>query len=154
VPERRAELTTEGGLDVRANFASVHAACTRLGAEGIEVSLFIDADPHQVDASVRAGAPVIELHTGQFADARNDVERRAEFDRLAAAAHFANEAGLRVHAGHGLHYHNVLQIGSIRVIQELNIGHAIIARALFCGIEQAVREMKALLIQSRLPGAI
>ncbi|MBM4200209.1 MAG: pyridoxine 5'-phosphate synthase [Gammaproteobacteria bacterium] len=145
VPERREELTTEGGLDVPANFGRIQAACTRLSAEDIQVSLFIDADRSQVEAAIRAGAPAIELHTGHYADATRGAARADALRSLSEAAHIAAEAGLLVHAGHGLHYHNVLPICAIPAVRELNIGHAIVARAVFCGLHQAVREMKALL---------
>lgn len=148
VPERREELTTEGGLDVLGNFAWVQAACAQLGAEGIQVSLFIDADPRQVEAALSAGAPAIELHTGHYADANDAAERSEALARLRSAARMAADGGLRVHAGHGLHYHNVQPICAIPAVRELNIGHAIIARAVFCGIDAAVREMKALLVRS------
>ena len=145
VPERRAELTTEGGLDVASALKRVERACRDLGAAGIRVSLFIDADRKQVDAAVAAGAPVVELHTGHYADARGAGSRRRALERIRAAAEYAAGKGLRVNAGHGLNYENVAPIASIASIRELNIGHAIIARAVFVGISQAVREMKALL---------
>lgn len=149
VPERREELTTEGGLDVEGNFARIQSACARLSTENIQVSLFIDPDCRQVEAAVSAGAPAIELHTGHYADAPSAADRSAALQRLASAARAAAEGGLLVHAGHGLHYHNVSPICAIRDIRELNIGHAIIARALFCGVDQAVREMKSTLIGAR-----
>ncbi|HSC96433.1 MAG TPA: pyridoxine 5'-phosphate synthase [Burkholderiales bacterium] len=145
VPERRAELTTEGGLDVAGALKRVERACRDLGAAGIRVSLFIDADRKQVDAAVVAGAPVVELHTGHYADARGAGSRRRALERIRAAAEYAAGKGLRVNAGHGLNYENVGPIAAIAPIRELNIGHAIIARAVFVGISQAVREMKALL---------
>ena len=145
VPERRAELTTEGGLDVASALKRVERACRDLGAAGIRVSLFIDADRKQVDAAVAAGAPVVELHTGHYADARGAGSRRRALERIHAAAEYAAGKGLRVNAGHGLNYENVGPIAAIASIRELNIGHAIIARAVFVGISQAVREMKALL---------
>ena len=145
VPERRAELTTEGGLDVAGALKRVERACRDLGAAGIRVSLFIDADRKQVDAAVAAGAPVVELHTGHYADARGAGSRRRALERIRAAAEYAAGKGLRVNAGHGLNYENVGPIAAIAPIRELNIGHAIIARAVFVGISQAVREMKALL---------
>ena len=145
VPERRAELTTEGGLDVASALKRVERACRDLGAAGIRVSLFIDADRKQVDAAVAAGAPVVELHTGHYADARGAGSRRRALERIRAAAEYAAGKGLRVNAGHGLNYENVGPIAAIASIRELNIGHAIIARAVFVGISQAVREMKALL---------
>lgn len=145
VPERREELTTEGGLDVVANFDRVRAASEVLGEAGIEVSLFIDADPRQIDAAARTGAPVIELHTGHYADAPTDMARREELGRLRRAAELASGLGLKVNAGHGLNYHNTADICRIPEIAELNIGHAIIARALFSGLSQAVRDMKRLM---------
>jgi len=145
VPERRAELTTEGGLDVAGALKRVERACRDLGAAGIRVSLFIDADRMQIDAAVRAGAPVVELHTGHYADARGPGSRRRALERIRAAAEYAAGKGLRVNAGHGLNYENVGPIADIAQIGELNIGHAIVARAVFVGIAQAVREMKALL---------
>lgn len=149
VPERREELTTEGGLDVIGRFEAIHKACDQLGEAGVEVSLFIDAVPAQIDAAARTGAPVIELHTGQYADAPGEAERRHELGRLAEAAVQAAGLGLQVNAGHGLHYHNVEAICGIGQFRELNIGHAIVARALFVGIERAVSDMKALMVQSR-----
>lgn len=145
VPERREELTTEGGLDVAANLPRIREACARLSAAGVMVSLFIDAEPAQIEAALKAGAPVVELHTGHYADAVDDDARGARLEHLTEMAHLADEGGLRVHAGHGLNYHNVRRISGIAVIRELNIGHAIVARALFVGIAAAVAEMKALL---------
>ena len=148
VPERRAELTTEGGLDVISGGASLRAQCERLKAAGIRVSLFIDADHAQIEAALATGAPVIELHTGQYADSRGEQQAR-ELQRVRSAARFAAERGLTVHAGHGMNYHNVTPIASIPEIVELNIGHAIVARALFDGFSQAVRAMKALMLAAR-----
>jgi len=145
VPERREELTTEGGLDVIGSFARIRRACHQLGEAGIEVSLFIDADPAQIEAAGRSGAPVIELHTGHYADAAGAVTQAQELTRLRQAAQQAEALGLQVNAGHGLHYHNVVEICRIPQIVELNIGHAIIARAIFTGLKSAVRDMKALL---------
>lgn len=149
VPEKREELTTEGGLDVAGNFSRVKSACQVLGAAGIEVSLFIDAEDRQIAAAREAGAPVIELHTGHYADAATPEARGRELERLVEAAAAAAGRGLVVNAGHGLHYHNVDAICRIPGIHELNIGHAIIARALFCGLGQAVRDMKAIMIYAR-----
>ena len=149
VPERRAELTTEGGLDVAGALKRVERACRALGAAGIRVSLFIDADRKQVDAALKSGAPVIELHTGGYADTRGPGGRRRALERIRAAAEYASGRGLLVNAGHGLNYGNVGPIAAIAPIRELNIGHAIIARAVFVGITQAVREMKTLLERSR-----
>ena len=150
VPERREELTTEGGLDVLGQIDKVKAACERLGALGIDVSLFIDPDPRQIDAAIDCGAPTIELHTGAYAEATG--ERQAtELDRIVRAVNHA--AGrLVVNAGHGLHYHNVEPVARIPAIHELNIGHAIVAHALFVGFPAAVREMKALMLQARAQG--
>jgi len=148
VPERRAELTTEGGLDVRGNFARVASACRDLGAAGIRVSLFIAPEREQIDAAREAGAPVVELHTGQYADAA-PTGRAAELARIAEAAAYAAGKGLHVNAGHGLNYDNVQPIARLPEIRELNIGHAIIARAVFSGIGAAVREMKALMDAAR-----
>jgi pyridoxine 5-phosphate synthase len=145
VPERRAELTTEGGLDVSRNLKRVEKACQELRQAGIRVSLFIDPDSRQVDAAVKAGAPVVELHTGNYADARDARARRRELDKLRVAAERAAGKGLHVNAGHGLNYRNVGPIAALAHVRELNIGHAIIARSVFVGIAQAVREMKSLL---------
>lgn len=143
VPERREELTTEGGLDVVGQIDRMTEACQRLAAVGTRVSLFIDADIAQIDAAKQVGAPVIEIHTGHFADATETHEQI-----LIAVKHGA-EIGLQVNAGHGLHYHNVAEIAAIPEIQELNIGHAIVARALFTGFNEAVREMKRLMVEAR-----
>jgi pyridoxine 5-phosphate synthase len=148
VPERRQELTTEGGLDVHGQSGKVETACRRLAGAGIRVSLFIDPDPLQVDAAARVGAPVVELHTGRYAEARGP-DRAAELDRLHAAAVRAGAAGLQVNAGHGLNYQNVVAVAAIREVRELNIGHAIIARALITGLGPAVVEMKRLMRQAR-----
>ncbi|MBA0916041.1 MAG: pyridoxine 5'-phosphate synthase [Nitrosomonadaceae bacterium] len=150
VPERREELTTEGGLDVLRHFKQVKSACERLSKAGIRTSLFIDPDPAQIDAAVKAGAPVIEIHTGHYADATTKSEHQAEFERIRAAVIYGIDRGLKVNAGHGLHYQNVQQIAALSRISELNIGHAIVAHALFIGFEQAVREMKRLLLESRV----
>jgi len=149
VPERREELTTEGGLDVAGQLPRIREACERLAAVGVRVSLFIDADARQVDAAAATGAPCIELHTGHYADAVAGELRDAEHKRILDSVSFAVEAGLRVHAGHGLHYHNVHAIAAIPQIRELNIGHAIIARALFSGLGKAVAEMKRLMQDAR-----
>jgi pyridoxine 5-phosphate synthase len=148
VPESREEITTEGGLDVAGQMERVAAACTALGASGIRVSLFIDPDAVQVEAAGRAGAPVIELHTGTFAGADGGNQAR-EFERLRAAARLAASLGLTVNAGHGLNYHNVEPIAAIPEIVELNIGHAIIARSIFDGLPKAVRDMKDLMRAAR-----
>jgi pyridoxine 5-phosphate synthase len=145
VPERRAELTTEGGLDVARNLKRIEKACRELREAGIRVSLFIDPDARQVDAAVKAGAPVVELHTGSYAEASNARAQRRELDKLRVAAERAAAKGLHVNAGHGLNYDNVGPVAAMAHVRELNIGHAIIARSVFVGIAQAVREMKALL---------
>ena len=150
VPEKREELTTEGGLDVLAQENTIKDAVARLAAVGAEVSLFIDADYEQIDATVRTGAPVIELHTGGYADAETPAEQARELERIRDAAAYAAGKGLIVNAGHGLHYHNVEAIAQIPQMNELNIGHAIIAQALFSGLEGAVRDMKQLLIEARV----
>jgi pyridoxine 5-phosphate synthase len=148
VPESREEITTEGGLDVAGQAARVADACGVLGAAGIRVSLFIDPEAHQVEAAKRAGAPVVELHTGAYADATGEARAR-EFERVRAAARIAASVGLIVNAGHGLNYHNVEPIAAIPEIVELNIGHAIVARAVFDGLPKAVRDMKALMLAAR-----
>ncbi len=148
VPERRAEVTTEGGLDVAAGGRSLAEAVAALGSAGIRVSLFIDPDPRQIEAALAIGASAIELHTGAYAEAA--AERRAEeLHRLASAARSAAAAGLIVNAGHGLDYHNVQPVAAIPAIAELNIGFAIVARALFTGLDAAVREMKRLMREAR-----
>jgi pyridoxine 5-phosphate synthase len=148
VPERRAELTTEGGLDVVAGGAALRLRCRQLGDAGIRVALFIDADVAQIEAARQARVPVIELHTGLYAQSEGE-HRARELDRLRQAARHAAGSGLEVHAGHGLHYHNVLPIAAIPEIVELNIGHAIIARALFDGMAAAVAAMKAKMLSAR-----
>jgi pyridoxine 5-phosphate synthase len=145
VPEKREELTTEGGLDVASQEVEVAAAVERLAAINSEVSLFIDPDERQIDAVVRCGAPVIELHTGAYAEAVTEEQQRAQLERLRQAAAYARRAGLIVNAGHGLHFHNVEPVAAIEGMNELNIGHALIAHAVFVGLPQAVAEMRALL---------
>lgn len=149
VPERREELTTEGGLDVAGQLPRIRAACARLAAAGIRVSLFIDAEPEQIAAAAGCGAPCIEIHTGHFADAADERAADAEFARIEAAVRQGVAAGLTVHAGHGLHYGNVQRIAALPDLRELNIGHAIIARAVFTGLAAAVAEMKELMLQAR-----
>ncbi len=146
VPERREELTTEGGLDVAGQLDKVKRACDVLADAGIRVSLFIDADERQLDAAHACGAPVIEIHTGRFADAKNHDDETNELQRIIRAVEYGNALGLQVNAGHGLHYHNVQAIAAIPGVAELNIGHAIVAQALFVGWEAAVRDMKRLMI--------
>jgi pyridoxine 5-phosphate synthase len=148
VPESRQEVTTEGGLNVTAQSARIAEAVKTLGASGIRVSLFIDPDPEQIEAAQRAGAPVIELHTGTYADSTGAARAR-EFERLCAAAKFAARLGLVVNAGHGLNYHNVEPIAAIAEIVELNIGHAIVARSITDGLAKAVRDMKQLMRAAR-----
>jgi len=148
VPERRQEITTEGGLDVTAQAARVRDATTRLRQAGVRVALFIDPDARQVEAAAHAGAPVIELHTGAYAEAAG-ASAATELERLRAAARLGSSLGLEVHAGHGLNYRNVHPVAALREIVELNIGHALIAHALFVGLPAAVREMKALMAAAR-----
>ena len=149
VPEKREELTTEGGLDVDGQEARVAKACDRLAKIGAEVSLFIDPDVTQIDAAVRCGAPVVELHTGEYAEATDPKIVEVAFNTLQEAVAYARRKGLVVNAGHGLHYHNTERVAAIAGINELNIGHAIIARAVFTGLKEAVRDMKALLESAR-----
>jgi pyridoxine 5-phosphate synthase len=148
VPERRQEITTEGGLDVRGQLQRIKEATAVLLGQGIRVALFIDPDPPQIEAAAQAGAPVVELHTGAYADSTGS-RQATELERLHAGARLASSLGLEVHAGHGLHYHNVQPVAAIREIVELNIGHAIIARAVFDGLTVAVRDMKALMVAAR-----
>ena len=149
VPERREELTTEGGLDVASQAGRIQQACARLSEAGIRVSLFVDPEPAQMEASVSVGAPVVELHTGAYADAVGEEAQLRELNRVREAAAHAASLGLRVHAGHGLHYHNVQPVAAIPAVRELNIGHAIIARAIFDGLSTAVIEMKRLIAEAR-----
>jgi pyridoxine 5-phosphate synthase len=149
VPESRQEITTEGGLNVAGQAARIGDAVKALGASGIRVSLFIDPDPEQIEAAQRAAAPVIELHTGAYADSTGAARAR-EFERLCTAAKFAARLGLVVNAGHGLNYHNVEPIAAIPEIIELNIGHAIVARAIADGLAKAVRDMKQLMRAARV----
>ena len=148
VPEKREELTTEGGLDVAGQEDRIRAACERMAAAGIKVSLFIDADPEQIKASRRCGAPFVELHTGAYADVETDEERNAELQRIREGVALGIEEGLIVNAGHGLNYQNVEPVAAIPGICELNIGHAIMGRAMFTGLQEAVREMRALMIDA------
>ncbi len=149
VPERRAELTTEGGLDVLAQISKISKTCAQLSKANIRVSLFIDADKAQIEAAHKAGAPVIELHTGHYANLKDVRDKKLELVKLISAAHYAHEIGLQVDAGHGLHLKNTADIANIEQIVTLNIGHAIIARAIFVGIKKAVFEMKQLISQVR-----
>lgn len=145
VPEKREELTTEGGLDVVAQETRIARACERMAKIDADVSLFIDADFAQIDAAVRCGAPVIEIHTGHYADAKTPAELESAFRLLVDGVAYARDKGLIVNAGHGLHYHNTERVAAIAGINELNIGHSIIARALFTGMKEAVRDMRAIL---------
>lgn len=149
VPEKREELTTEGGLDVVGHYNTVANAVKRLQTMGSEVSLFIDPDMKQIEAAASVGAPVIELHTGCYADATNVIEQNHELQRIKDAAEYAASLHLIVNAGHGLNYHNVKPIAAINELHELNIGHAIIARALFSGLKDAVKAMRQLMLEAR-----
>ncbi|WP_330926340.1 pyridoxine 5'-phosphate synthase [Candidatus Sororendozoicomonas aggregata] len=148
VPEKRQELTTEGGLDVKSGFSSIQLACQRLGARGCEVSLFIDPDEEQVIAAKEAGAPAIELHTGAYAEADSPQAMKAELERLRQAVYCGLKHHLIVNAGHGLNYQNVEPVAAVAGINELNIGHAIIGRALFTGLKDAVKAMKTLILRA------
>lgn len=148
VPEKRQELTTEGGLDVVHNQAAIQGACERLAAQGTQVSLFIDPDPRQIDMAVAVGAPCIEIHTGAYAELARSAALD-ELDKIHQGVKHAVAQGLVVNAGHGLHYHNVEAIAAMEDINELNIGHSVIAHAVFVGLPEAVREMARLLVQAR-----
>lgn len=150
VPEKREELTTEGGLDVVGNVAKIRDAVSRLLDAQIEVSLFIDPDQRQIDAALDVGAQVVEIHTGSYADAADPITAHRELAFIVGAVDHASSLGLQVNAGHGLHYHNVSAVAAIPQILELNIGHSIIAQAVFCGLATAVRDMKTLLVNARL----
>jgi len=149
VPEKREELTTEGGLDVVGNFDKIKRACESLGENDIKVSLFIDAQEEQIEAAAAVGAPFIEIHTGHYADAESSIIRKQHFEQIHKGVQQAIGLGITVNAGHGLHYHNVIEIAAIREIYELNIGHAIIARAVFTGLEKAVSDMKSIMLSAR-----
>ncbi|HBQ44209.1 MAG TPA: pyridoxine 5'-phosphate synthase [Thiomicrospira sp.] len=149
VPEKREELTTEGGLDVVSQQTWLTQVCKVLAEKNIRVSLFIDAEKEQIDAAKAVGAPVIEIHTGTYAELTNLIAIKAEIARIRQAAEYAESIGLIVNAGHGLHYHNVQAIAAIPQIEELNIGHAIIAQAVFSGLPNAVAEMKRLMVEAR-----
>ncbi|ELY5239923.1 pyridoxine 5'-phosphate synthase [Yersinia enterocolitica] len=149
VPEKRQEVTTEGGLDVADQIDKMTVAVSRLSEAGILVSLFIDADMRQIDAAVAVGAPYIEIHTGAYADATSDLARQAELARIAKAATYAASKGLKVNAGHGLTYHNVQPIAALPEMHELNIGHAIIGQAVMSGLAAAVTDMKVLMREAR-----
>jgi pyridoxine 5-phosphate synthase len=148
VPEKRQEITTEGGLDAASQVQRLKEATSILVVAGIRVSLFIDPDPHQIEAAVQIGAPVVELHTGAYAESAGS-QQAEELQRLRSGARLASSLGLTVHAGHGLNYHNVQPVAAIPEIVELNIGHAIVARAVFDGLGAAVRDMRALMIAAR-----
>lgn len=149
VPEKRDELTTEGGLDVAGQFDRVKQACERLAAVNVRVSLFIDPELSQIEAALACGAPVVELHTGRYADAETDEQAARELAIISEAAAEAHDRGLQVNAGHGLHYHNTQAIAAIPQLVELNIGHAIVARSVFTGFQAAVRDMKQLMQEAR-----
>jgi len=149
VPEKRQELTTEGGLDVLGQLERIKLFTDELQALGIEVSLFIDADDKQIDAAIHTGAKAIEIHTGQYADAKNQTEMALELNRIQAAARKAYSAGIIVNGGHGLHYHNTAAIAAIPEMNELNIGHSIICRAVMTGLKEAVSSMKNIMLQAR-----
>ncbi|HET7308082.1 MAG TPA: pyridoxine 5'-phosphate synthase [Gammaproteobacteria bacterium] len=148
VPEKRQELTTEGGLDVKGQLTHIGDVCKRLAAAGVVVSLFIDPDESQVDAAAELQAPAVEIHTGRYADAITAAERDTEFERVRQAVEHAHRKGLTVNGGHGLHYHNVKRVAALPAIQELNIGHSIVARAVLVGLDAAVREMKSLVARA------
>jgi pyridoxine 5-phosphate synthase len=145
VPEKREELTTEGGLDVISQEGRIKEACDRLSAIGSEVSLFIDPEPAQIEAAVRCGAQAIEIHTGHYAECKETIDQQAELGRIRKGLMLAQSHGLIVNAGHGLHYHNTHAIAALPGINELNIGHSIIARALFVGLKESVKEMRELI---------
>ena len=149
VPEKREELTTEGGLDVVANQSRIQDVVAALADAGIKVSLFIDAESAQIEAAKAVAAPYIELHTGAYAEVTGDAAIAAELAKIKLGARFADEIGLNVNAGHGLHYHNVAPIAALPEIEELNIGHAIIARAVYSGLPEAVSTMKRLMVEAR-----
>ena len=149
VPEKREELTTEGGLDVKGQLEKVKAATQTLSEAGIKVSLFIDADREQIDAAKACKAPFIELHTGHYADAETEQDQQDELKKIAAAASYAADLGITVNAGHGLTYHNVGAIAALPEVYELNIGHSIIGRAVFDGLDKAVADMKMAMIEAR-----
>ncbi|GLX85034.1 pyridoxine 5'-phosphate synthase [Thalassotalea loyana] len=149
VPEKREELTTEGGLDVVGQLDRITEAVTQLSEQGILTSLFIDADKDQIDAAAKSGAPFIEIHTGHYADEADEEKQLAELEKIKEGVAYATSLGIKVNAGHGLHYFNVKPIAAIEDIIELNIGHAIIARAAIDGLEKAVRDMKRLMIEAR-----
>ncbi len=150
VPEKREELTTEGGLDVAGQKAKMRDACVQMAEAQVRVSLFIDTDRQQIEASAEVGAPVVEIHTGHYANAKTPGQQTLEYQKIVDAVTLAKSLGLEVNAGHGLHYHNVAPIARLTAVRELNIGHAIIARAVFTGLAESVREMKRLIIEARM----
>ncbi len=154
VPEKREDLTTEGGLDVAGNLPRLQWACEQLASAGVVVSLFIDPDESQIDAAVKAGAPVVELHTGCYAEANTPLQQAEELERIRQAAFYAHSAGLQVNAGHGLNFYNVEAICAIAEIVELNIGHSIIAQAVFSGLAQSVGDLKRIMRAARLQQSI
>lgn len=154
VPEKREELTTEGGLDVKGNLQKITDACAQLAEQGTLASLFIDADQSQIEAALEAGAPYIEIHTGQYAEAETEREQARELAKLIEGIEYADRLGLKVNAGHGLHYHNVQAIAAIPQLIELNIGHAIIARAAFDGLAKAVTDMRDIMQQARMQAGL
>ena len=149
VPEKREELTTEGGLDVASQLSRMREVCQRLAEDNIRASLFIDADKNQIDAAKESGAPVIEIHTGHYADATDEKSQDACFQKIKEAATYAHSIGLQVNAGHGLTLQNTSKIASLRELVELNIGHSIIARAVFVGMAEATREIKEIMLEAR-----
>lgn len=154
VPEKREELTTEGGLDVKGNLQKITDACAQLAEQGTLASLFIDADQSQIESALEAGAPFIEIHTGQYAEAETEREQAQELAKLIEGIEYADRLGLKVNAGHGLHYHNVQAIAAIPQLIELNIGHAIIARAAFDGLAKAVADMRDIMQQARMQAGL
>jgi len=150
VPESREELTTEGGLDVVGQESKIKEACVQMHEADVRVSLFIDTDRSQIEAAKRCGAPVIEIHTGHYADAKTREDKMKELKKIIEAVDIGHDLGLQVNAGHGLHYHNVREIAVIPHIKELNIGHAIIAEAIYCGLPSAVSQMKKLMLEARI----
>jgi len=149
VPEKREELTTEGGLDVASQMPRMREVCQRLAEDNIRVSLFIDADNDQIDAAKECGAPVIEIHTGHYADAVDEQSRNDCFQKIKDASTYAHSIGLQVNAGHGLTLGNTGRIAALSELVELNIGHSIVARAMFVGLAEATREMKAIMLEAR-----
>lgn len=152
VPEKREEVTTEGGLDVCGNVKKIKKACESLADSGIKVSLFIDAEIRQIEAAQQVGAPFIEIHTGHYANAESELARKEQYRLICDGVQAAKDFDLMVNAGHGLHYHNVAEIAAIEGIYELNIGHSIIAQSIFCGLSKAVSDMKSIMLAARTLG--